>query len=371
MTTKDINISLDLKRVTAQQEAIPILVEGDNGNSFHITLTDDSVPVDVSDARILVLFSKTSDGSTVEQDTDDASISLTDIGIDAEEPEDEATIIASKVGDIISLTCSGVEAELVDSDKFNARFPEDGDYQFDYISEWKYGDDSVQVDEEQSNLIHVHLKTASYGAGKNNCEIQIYSGSNQETLVTTAQFNFDARKGIMNDNTIKAEEKYPVLVNLISAVRTALDRVTSWIGVTAHGSRTDDEASVTLTDVDGHKHFEFAIPSDVHIGSDEPTGNQTIWLDPSGDIEGLHQVFDITIPSEDWDNDAVTVSVSGLMHDCEHIATVDPSSQSSYYAFLDCGVGMDNVTTDGVAEFFCRSTPTVDLEVRILQIARV
>ena len=72
---KTIPIALDLKRVGAQSQALPTLVEGDNGNVFVITLTDDGEPLDLTNAtRVICVFSKTSDGKTVEQDTDDGSV---------------------------------------------------------------------------------------------------------------------------------------------------------------------------------------------------------------------------------------------------------------------------------------------------------
>lgn len=150
---KTIPIALDLKRVGAQSQALPTLVEGDNGNVFVITLTDDGEPLDLTNAtRVICVFSKTSDGKTVEQDTDDGS---------------------------------------------------------------------VVIGGTDHNVITITLKASSYGAGTNNCEVQIYSGVNSDVLVTTANFNFRGRKGIMNDETIQAEDKYPILVGLISEVTSS------------------------------------------------------------------------------------------------------------------------------------------------------
>ena len=82
MVNKTINISLDLKRVTAQALDIPRLVEGDTGNIFVITLTDDGDPVDLSACRVLAVFSKVSDSTTTEQDTEDGYIDLYTYGIE-------------------------------------------------------------------------------------------------------------------------------------------------------------------------------------------------------------------------------------------------------------------------------------------------
>lgn len=62
---KKFPISLDAKRPTTNAEFY--VMDGDNGNVLEITLTDDSVPVDLSDCLVLAVFSK-SDGGVAEQD---------------------------------------------------------------------------------------------------------------------------------------------------------------------------------------------------------------------------------------------------------------------------------------------------------------
>lgn len=62
---KKFPISLDARRPTTNAEFY--VVDGDNGNVLEITLTDDSVPVDLSDCLVLAVFSK-SDGGVAEQD---------------------------------------------------------------------------------------------------------------------------------------------------------------------------------------------------------------------------------------------------------------------------------------------------------------
>ena len=198
---KTIPIALDLKRVGAQAQALPTLVEGDNGNIFVITLTDDGEPLDLSTAsRVLCVFSKTSDGRTVEQDTDEGS---------------------------------------------------------------------VVIGGADHNVITIHLKAGSYGAGTNNCEVQIYSGENSDVLVTTANFNFRGRKGIMNDETIQSEEKYPILITLITQVMQALAEALPYDNVTASAQTLTPGADATaevISDEDSVT-FEFGIPTGVGVAS--------------------------------------------------------------------------------------------------------
>lgn len=275
MVNKIYNINLDLRRVTAQAESIPPLVDGDNGNIFTITLTDDGAPVDLSGCRVLCVFSKT-DGSTVEQDTEDANVALDDYGITAvgsPDEEDTITITSTGISATASVSGTGVSSATVDSDKFLEKFPEAGEYEFVYFgTSWVYGMHSVVIGGTNHNVLTVFLKTASFGVGKNNCELQIYSGT---VLVTTAQFNFDGRKGIINSETIQSEEKYPVLLGLIAEATNVLNLALPFQNpsVLADTLPAGSDATVTLTVGQKYVEWEFGIPQGrdgAHAPSDTP-----------------------------------------------------------------------------------------------------
>ena len=73
----------------------------------------------------------------------------------------------------------------------------------------------VSVGGTNNNEITIALFASSVSPGMVECEIQVYSGSGQETLITTAQFNFKCRRGILNADTVAAVPQYPILVSLI------------------------------------------------------------------------------------------------------------------------------------------------------------
>ena len=219
---KTIPIALDLKRVGAQAQALPTLVEGDNGNVFVITMTDDGEALDLSTAsRVICVFSKTSDGKTVEQDTEDANVSLDDYGITpigTVDTNDTITVTSSS-GTVTAQVSGTITGATVDAEKFLEKFPNDGTYVFEYNgTSWQYGLHSVAIVGDDSNIVMVALKSGSFGAGTNNCEVQVYSGDDGDILVTSANFNFKGRKGIMNDETIQSDANYPILVTLINEV---------------------------------------------------------------------------------------------------------------------------------------------------------
>lgn len=227
---KTININLDLKRVTPQALDIPKLIEGDTGNIFVITLTDDGIPVDLSACRVLVVFSKVSDGTTSEQDTEDGYIDLYYYGIELiGSPNNNDTITVTSDGESATVT-TDVSGGVVtiDSEAWLERVKDPGTYTITYVtagSAWQLYPHSVVISGTDHNIITIDLRTTSYGVGKNNCEIQIYSGDERDILVTTAQYNFDGRKGIANADTITRDPSYPLLVSLIAQVRSLIGHV--------------------------------------------------------------------------------------------------------------------------------------------------
>jgi hypothetical protein len=74
----------------------------------------------------------------------------------------------------------------------------------------------VSVDE---NRVSISLFIPSFAPGMVECELQVYSGVAQTTLVTSAKFNFKCRRGILNSDAVKATDEHPLLVGLIEQCR--------------------------------------------------------------------------------------------------------------------------------------------------------
>lgn len=145
---KVFNINLDTKYAETNRKIM--LTEGDTGVVFHIVLSDEGNPVDLSGCRVLAVFSNSN--GTGSQDSEVLGNGVT-IG----------------------------------------------------------GDDY--------NEITIDLKPSRFAAGYNECEIQVYSGDLMGTLITTARFNFSAVPSILNPDSIRDDEKYPILLDLIQQVK--------------------------------------------------------------------------------------------------------------------------------------------------------
>lgn len=95
------------------------------------------------------------------------------------------------------------------------------------------------------NNITVELRKESYGVGTTECELQVYSGELQDTLVTTARFNFSARKAFFNEDTAQSTNEYPILVQLITDANEAAQRATEAAGLVQSAA---DDATKAVAD---------------------------------------------------------------------------------------------------------------------------
>lgn len=171
---KTFNINLDTKYAETNRKIM--LTEGDTGVVFHIVLSDEGSPVDLSGCRVLAVFSNSN--GTSSQD-------------------------------------SGVLGN------------------------------GVTIGGDNYNEITIDLKPSRFAAGYNECEIQVYSGDLMGTLITTARFNFSAVPSILNPDSIRDDERYPILLDLIQQVKD----LQSGIGdMTKDAYDPDKDGKVLLAD---------------------------------------------------------------------------------------------------------------------------
>ncbi|MCE5235788.1 MAG: phage baseplate upper protein [Eubacteriales bacterium] len=73
------------------------------------------------------------------------------------------------------------------------------------------------------NRVSIELSISSFAPGMVECELRVYSGERLTTLVTSAKFNFNCRKGIFNDSTAASANEYPLLMSLIAECNRLAD----------------------------------------------------------------------------------------------------------------------------------------------------
>lgn len=359
---KTINIALDYKRVTAQPTAIPALVAGDTANRMVITLTDAGVPVDLTGHKVMVVFSKVSDGTTVEQDTEDAFVDLEGIGIEyTGTPVIGSTITVTESKVSLDATTDIPDGTVTVSQDFRDSYPLPNEYVFHYDGlRWMYGEHSVKID---GNVVTVDpVKSGSYGNGKNNVELVIMKDSE---IVTTAQFNFDGRRAIVNDETIQAQEKFPILVQLIQEV-SGIKKGSGFMAKDEYDSNGDgivnaadraDEANLA------HDSEALGGHSEEYYATNDRIDNLT--PDEIGAAVPAVSVT-VNIPTDGWTASGKgfvkTVSVEEVEADDHVICSPDPSSFADWG---DATMRLQSVA-DGSVTFYAESIPAVPVTANVM-----
>lgn len=243
-------------------------------------------------------------------------------------------------------------------------------------------DDSNGI-EVEGNIITIRLRNGSYTDGQNNCEIQVYSGENGETLVTSARFSFDGVRGIVNDETVEAEDAFPILVELIKEVETANGQAQEAVAAADDAVRRADEAVEkaegvveTLGDMTqkvydtnhngivddaerlgGHlpEHYAAAAAVEQAIHAITPAG--------IGAVYGVKRVVNLNAGS--WSNNQITVTVMGVTAANDILVACDPRNAEKLEAWNKAGVVASAQTTDAVT-FTCTKAPTMNLTANIM-----
>ena len=228
----------------------------------------------------------------------------------------------------------------------------------------------ILMEEESEGSFTIELYTGSFSPGLVECEIQVLSGEEHTTLITSAKFNFSCRRSIMNGDTVQATDEYPVLVELIDRVNKAEEGLLDiaefeqerrqaeeerrnaeeerealsekWAAVTAVAETLppNSDANVSVTLCDEGAAFHFGLPKGMPGDNSRPHGAQHSkdgddavtpksigaaeerHVHSMGDVEGLdtalrgsikHVTMQIvTLRADDWNGNAQTLSVSGM-----------------------------------------------------------
>ena len=83
----------------------------------------------------------------------------------------------------------------------------------------------ITISGAENNIVTVRLHSDSYAPnGITVCQVKVYSGTGQTTLVSSSRFSFKAELSLLNAETVESIEQYSILVTLIEACNSVLDR---------------------------------------------------------------------------------------------------------------------------------------------------
>lgn len=261
------DILLDIKRATTNNKIE--VVEGDNGNVFRIFLTDNGEPVDIEGCRVVAVFS--SGDGTAEQDTSDTPLGEHIFTWNGDEWVVDSFRTVDDL-DLCGITLVGTPA-VNDTVTINYYIDDADVVHLDASTSITGGTvtveqnaflrslASVMIGGLGGNEIDILVRSGSYSSsGINECEIQVYSGDKDDVLITTAKFNFQSRRSSMNDETLRSEEKFPLLVTLIARVNEALQKALPYDNVTASLTELPVGSLPTASVNPTTAHFSFGFP---------------------------------------------------------------------------------------------------------------
>ncbi len=190
------------------------------------------------------------------------------------------------------------------------------------------------------NVITIDLWTTSMSPGIVMCELQIYSGKDFDTLVTTARFSFTCNRSIVNDDTIKQVPQYPILLELISNVQTLTNGAQS------------DWTQTESAELDYIKNKPAAFAPTAHAASHADGGNDEVipakhaLRHATGGADALApadigavtvKAIELTLPADGWAGEiepyTQTVAVPEVTADtntCHIVVAPASASQAEY-----------------------------------------
>lgn len=145
--------------------------------------------------------------------------------------------------------------------------------------------------EEPGDII-VKLNPAAYGAGNVSADVQVYSGENDETLITSTRFDFRCRRSMISEDIMRANTAYPPLVTATAAARAAAAEALAAaerVGTDIGELNVQADWAVTDTDDDAYiRNKPLALAPSAHSGSHAEGGADSLSPESIGAAPSFH-----------------------------------------------------------------------------------
>lgn len=152
----------------------------------------------------------------------------------------------------------------------------------------------------ETGAFSISLLPGSYGPGNVSADVQVYSGADRSTLITSTRFTFRCRNALLNDETMCAQATYPPLVAATreaTAATAAANAAASQVASSAAAAQqaaADAEQAVK----DAQAAVEAAVAATVEVGT-VTTGAPGTEASVTNSGTANAAVLDFTIPRGD------------------------------------------------------------------------
>ncbi|GEM_PF-2071394 len=170
----------------------------------------------------------------------------------------------------------------------------------------------------ETGTFDVSLLPTAYGAGNVSADVQIYSGTDRASLITSTRFDFRCRKSLIDGETVRASSAYPPLVEAAriateaaaSALAAAarIDTDLGELNVQADWAETDAASDAFIL----NKPAIPAVPSDIGAAAENHASRHAAGgadaVSPASILAaGKSVIFDATLPAADWGADCLNL----------------------------------------------------------------
>lgn len=224
---------------------------------------------------------------------------------------------------------------------------------------------------DDAGAFTLRLLPESYGAGDVSADIQVYTGEDRETLITSRRFTFRCRNALLNDKTMQANGTYPPLISATHAATEA-----AAIALEAAARNGDMYSAQYDPNGDGIVSAADYANNAAQLGGKLPSHYATAEalaaeaarraaMTPAtlGAVWGRKAT--VSLPAANWSNLQQTVTVQGVTAANDLLVSCNPSDAAVMEAWSKAGVYASAQTANAVT-FTCTKLPTVDLAANIM-----
>lgn len=291
---KTFDVALELKQTSTN--APFYVIEGDNGNKIRITVTDGGSAVDLTDCRVIAVFSK-SNGTSM-QDSAEAGGGVTIGGTYNNEVTvalRPASIAPGQVECELQIYSDENKTTLITTAKFNfecqrAIFNEDtamatNEYPL-LVSLISVCNGIVAAEElrvtAEASRVSAEGERAAAEASRVSAEQARASAESGRASAESARANAESSRATAEQGRVTAEQSRVTAENSRQQGFVAWDNADATATTLPEGSA----ATATITEVGGHKRFTFGVPTG-KTGAHGAKGDAGPYFTPAVSAEGV------------------------------------------------------------------------------------
>jgi hypothetical protein len=229
----------------------------------------------------------------------------------------------------------------------------------------------------ETGTFDVTLRPTAYGAGNVSADVQIYSGENEATLVTSTRFDFRCRKSLISGDIIRANSAYPPLIEATRVANeaatfalAAAERIDTDIGelnVQADWNEKDDTLDAYICNKPVIPVVEGNIGAPLTHAARHASNGADALVPAAILAAGKSVLYEVILHAASWVNTACTLALSGIhstsaVEILPALAITEDQLQSLQEANLQDG----GQSEGSIALHAFGNVPVIDLPIRVI-----